>query len=391
MQPGETEIAVRGEGPGEKACDAVLLSPSVTTLAGVNAICALAQRLRQIPSPGQLAAVFDDGRRIEGNLVSGWRGSGTQIARDGAARPRGALPAAGRSGRGPGPPRRPRPVLEFHNGDRMRGTLCGYVAASTQAGGQTGVGVAPACWCSLLWISANPRRSRSPSKSIGCGGSYSTAAAAPGAPYPAGGCPPRSLVCRDGRVIAFRALRFSGDGVSVLTDQGLVRLAYRDLAEVAMPPIDAWEAYYRQLAVIDPTGDAGIVRLETGQGMVLTASTTGSRRFAMMRKRPHRRASSAGLEPHADPRRLVGGAHVVAGPRHGRSALALRAAEGRAGRRPGQQLEVASGPQRGRRRASQRRRPLSLGFWRPCAQRIGLPLCPTPRGPSAAAWASMPP
>ena len=88
-------------------------------------------------------------------------------------------------------------------------------------------------------------------------------------------CPPRSLVCRDGRVVAFRALRFSGTGVSLLTDQGLVRLAYRDLSEVVMPPIDAWEAYQRQLAKIDPTCGADIIRLETGQGMALTVSAAG--------------------------------------------------------------------------------------------------------------------
>ncbi len=49
-------------------------------------------------------------------------------------------------------------------------------------------------------------------------------------------CPPRSIVCRDGRVMAFRALRFSGEGTILLTDHGLVRLAYRDLAEIVMPP-----------------------------------------------------------------------------------------------------------------------------------------------------------
>ena len=41
------------------------------------------------------------------------------------------------------------------------------------SGRADGVG-APWCWCSLLRISANPRRSRSPWKSIGCGGSCST-------------------------------------------------------------------------------------------------------------------------------------------------------------------------------------------------------------------------
>ena len=184
-------------------------------------------------------------------------------------------------------------LLEFHNGDRMRGTICGYVAASTEAAGKRRP---PGCWCSLLRIWANPRRNRSPSKSTGCGGSCSTRPGRPGAPgggyiVGAGRLPAAVARLRDGRVIAFRALRFNGDGVSVLTDQGLVRLAYRELAEVAMQPMDAWEAYYRQLAVIDPEGDAGIVRLETGQGMVFTASATGRGHFAMKRTRRHRHAS----------------------------------------------------------------------------------------------------
>ena len=93
LPQGETEIVIRGEGPGRKECDAVLISPTVTTLAGVEEICALARRLRQAPSHCQVAAVFDDGRRIEGNLVSGWRGSGVSIARDGAAPAGGAMPA----------------------------------------------------------------------------------------------------------------------------------------------------------------------------------------------------------------------------------------------------------------------------------------------------------
>ncbi len=174
LQPGETEIAVRGEGPGHKECDAVLISPTVTTLAGVEEVCALARRLRQTPSPGQLAAVFDDGRRIEGNLVSGWRGSGVAIARDGAARP--GVRCLWLDGLAADSAPQADALLEFHNGDRMRGTMCGYVAASTEAGGHLNSGSVsvPKCWCSLLKRSASPRRNRSPSKPIGCGGSCST-------------------------------------------------------------------------------------------------------------------------------------------------------------------------------------------------------------------------
>ena len=165
LQPGETEIAVRGAGPGRKECDAVFISPSVTTQAGIDGLCALARRLRQATNLGPLAAVFDDGRRIEGNLVSGWRGNGVSIARDGPGRP--GLRCLSLDGSAADSPSQSDAVLEFHNGDRIRGTICGYAAAFTQSGPMP----APRCWCSRLKTSARPRRNRSPWRSIGCGGS----------------------------------------------------------------------------------------------------------------------------------------------------------------------------------------------------------------------------
>jgi hypothetical protein len=267
LPAGETEIAVRGEGPGRKACDALLLSRSITTQAGVEEICALARRLHQAPGSGRLVAVFDDGRRFEGSLVSGWRGSGTPIARTGGVRPAvrclrldGLITDAAQSSDA---------VLEFHNGDRIRGSVCGYAAAPTQPGQSGGPQV-------LVQPSADFHRSSSKPIAVDIDWLRRIVFDTAGPPR---GCPPRALVCRDGRVIGFRVLRFNGEGLIALTDQGLVRLAYRELAEVVMPPMDPWEAYYRQLAAIDPDGDAGIIRLEVGQGMVLTASVPRAMSF----------------------------------------------------------------------------------------------------------------
>jgi len=156
----------------------------------------------------------------------------------------------------------PNTLLEFHNGDRLRGTICGYVAASNEAGRNVGAQV-------LVQPSRESSKAGEKPIAVEIDWLQRITFDTDGPPRD---CPPRSLVCRDGRVLVFRALRFSGDGVSLLTDQGLVRLAYRELLEIGMPPSDAWDAYYRQLAEIDPQGDAGIIRLETRQGSVLTAS-----------------------------------------------------------------------------------------------------------------------
>ena len=260
-------ITVRGTGLGGKAWGAVIVSPSVATL-GVEEIRGLARRLREAPNPGLAAAAFGDGRRIEGNQASGWRGSGSTIARDGPAQ---AEARSSRDGLAAEPAPQSDSWLEFHNGDRIRGTICGYTAAATQPGQGAGAQV-------LVQL---PQDSSKPAeKPIAVEADWLRrivfdAAATRSAGYSPRHCPPRSLVCRDGRVVAFRALRFSGTGVSLLTDQGLARLAYRDLSEVVMPPIDAWEAYQRQLAKIDPTCGADIIRLETGQGMALTVSAAG--------------------------------------------------------------------------------------------------------------------
>ena len=89
-----------------------------------------------------------------------------------------------------------------------------------------------------------------------------------------------------------------------------------------MPPIDAWEAYQRQLAKIDPNCDAGIIRLETGQGMVLTVSATGS-------PVAETAGSSCFVQPawSHTPIPVAGSsvAHCMAGTRHRGSPVAVHA------------------------------------------------------------------
>jgi hypothetical protein len=262
MPAGETEIVVRGEGPGRKECDAVVLSPTASTLAGVEEICALARRLRQAPGACQLAAVFEDGRRIEGNLVSGFKGSGARMTRDPAARPGVRLLLLDGAAADAAPSSDA--LLEFHNGDRIRGSIHGYAAATTLAGESIGAQL-------LVEPSADFGKAEEKPISVEIDWLRRLVFDPTGPPRR---CPPRSVVCRDGEVIAFRAVRFSGDGVSLLTASGLKRLAYRELVEIVLPPVDAWEAYHRQLAIIDPQCEVGVVRLEAQHGMVLTAGGT---------------------------------------------------------------------------------------------------------------------
>ena len=254
-------------------------------------------RLRQAPNPGQVIAVFDDGRRIEGD-------QGSVGAAAASRSPTTAPPRRARSLRPDGlaadPAPQSDPLLEFHNGDRIRGTICGYVAASTGPGRPS----APRCSCSLLRVGKSAEKPVAVEIDWLRRIVFDTV----------GGPPLSAAVDRLPRRAGdrFPRLRFSGEGTILLTDHGLVRLAYRDLAEVVMPPVEPWDAYPRQLAAIDPNCDAGIVRLEAGQGMVLTVSANGVPAACRVGRSDLRRA--AGLEPHADPRRLVCRPHGMAGP-----------------------------------------------------------------------------
>ena len=303
LPAGETEIVIASEGPGRKEFDAVLISPTASTVADVEEICALARRLHQAPSPGQIAAVFADGRRIEGNLVSGFKGSGVGIARsqpgetsrpaapgepEGGDRSSGTFPPMGTAVRllllpgvadkGPiSPDEAPSAdtLFEFHNGDRIRGSICGYAAATTVSGESVGA---------QLLVEPSQDLGKAAKKPISVQIDWLRRIVFDSSPSTASGAPPRRCPPRLAR-LSRRAsdrlprLRFSGEGVSLITDQGLTRIGFRELAEAVLPPMDVWEAYYRQLAVVDPACDLGLVRLETRHGMVFTASSTGVRSF----------------------------------------------------------------------------------------------------------------
>ncbi len=267
LQAGSAEIAIRGEGPGGKDCDAIMISATAANLDAVDDICALAQRLRRVPSPGQVSALFENGMRLDGDAVSGWRSSGsldsTSIAAAGARSPLRCLriePHTDVKANAAGS------LFEFQNGDRLWGTYSGPAAASSQAGR-----VVPA----QLLIRPPLEFFRDPEKTVGVAVDWLRRVVFEPSAV-ARRCPPRTVLCRDGRQFTFRALRWTGDGVSLLTEEGIRRLSINELAEICMDPLETWEAYYRELAAIDSNGDAGILRIETTQGMVFTTSSSRS-------------------------------------------------------------------------------------------------------------------
>jgi len=89
---------------------------------------------------------------------------------------------------------------------------------------------------------------------------------------PRAGLEPGTLFFRDGRRLSYRSLRWESDSVTLLLKDGLRRVALADLAEIHLPRRDAWRAYYETLAVLGPDCSTRLMRLETTNGLIATAS-----------------------------------------------------------------------------------------------------------------------
>lgn len=83
---------------------------------------------------------------------------------------------------------------------------------------------------------------------------------------------PNNLVLRDGRTVAFRAIRFDAEAVSVLTAEGTRKIPFNEIAEAHLPTADFWQKYLEELAVLSPQGTARLMQLETIDGLSITGS-----------------------------------------------------------------------------------------------------------------------
>jgi len=85
---------------------------------------------------------------------------------------------------------------------------------------------------------------------------------------------PGNLYRTDGRRVSFVGVRWRKDSVMLLLDKGTREVKLSEIAEIHMPKIDPWKAYYRELAVLSPSLEARLIRFETTGGLIATGSET---------------------------------------------------------------------------------------------------------------------
>ena len=83
---------------------------------------------------------------------------------------------------------------------------------------------------------------------------------------------PGTLYYLDGRQLGFLRARWQEDSVVLLLQDGICEVKLEKIAEVHLPKIDPWQAYYQELAVLSPACRSPMARLETIGGLIATGS-----------------------------------------------------------------------------------------------------------------------
>jgi len=115
-------------------------------------------------------------------------------------------------------------------------------------------------------------------------------------PSPKGRFQAGTLFQRDGRRVSFTHIRWRESSVQLLLKNGTRTVLIGDIAEIHMPQSDPWKAYYRELAVLSPGCRSRLIRIETTDGLIATASEArfGAKPFfsddALTRAYSHRRS-----------------------------------------------------------------------------------------------------
>ncbi len=83
---------------------------------------------------------------------------------------------------------------------------------------------------------------------------------------------PSTLLFADGREVSYRGLRWRDGGITVLTSEGPLQVAFDQLAELRLPARDSWESYFEELRQLAPDGQKTLVRMSTQDDLVVTGA-----------------------------------------------------------------------------------------------------------------------
>ncbi|MCH8924238.1 MAG: NPCBM/NEW2 domain-containing protein, partial [Planctomycetes bacterium] len=83
---------------------------------------------------------------------------------------------------------------------------------------------------------------------------------------------PGTLIFRDGRTAKFRRHRFRDKSVELLLADETRQVSFGEIAELHLPAVDPWNAYYDEVAALSPNLKTRLFQIETTSGLIVTAS-----------------------------------------------------------------------------------------------------------------------
>jgi len=218
---------------------------------------------------GRYLAVFADGRRVSGDELSGWHEHPASVRLGGTLLSDPKRPLLWLQNRSLGPWQagyNSLGYIEFIGGDRIVGVAVSAKPDSTTGGLYTPTHVIvkvpeklyPHVRKQPEYVRILPCRIRR----IVCG------------PPSKRLLNPGNLYRTDGRRFSFVGVRWSKNSVTLLLDKGTREVKFSEIAEMHMPGVDPWEAYYRELTALSPSLRSRLLRYETTGGLIATASET---------------------------------------------------------------------------------------------------------------------
>jgi len=213
-------------------------------------------------------AVFSDGSRLEGERLTGWGEDAGSPRLDGTSLDDPKRPLRWLKDRRLKPWRKPPwcdGYIEFVGGDRIIGRVVGS-RLSRDAGGvrvPAHLLVAPARDPKTPARVKRPR----PIRVL-----INTVKRIVMTRNPRGDYQPGRLVRRGGRDVDFASFRLGEDSLKLLLSDTAITVKFDDITEICFPQVDPWEAYFRMLGVLSPGGRSRLVRFETIDGLIATAS-----------------------------------------------------------------------------------------------------------------------
>lgn len=235
-----------------------------TRIVTLAAVLALGASALAAGGPPRYAALLSNGQRLEGDRLSNWH--------DGNALPQ----LSGQALLAPDNPFRwlrdrsqrladlPPAYVEFHNGDRLPGTVIDY-----RTGQEQSFDPRPAHFVVRVAVNFEPPENKTVVE-IRVAAQWVRRIVwqrRGQTPYQ-----PGAAIYRDGRTLEFRAARFHAGETHLLMADGDQHLAWSDLAELHLPAVDPWTLHFDELAALCLNHKTRLIEIETSAGLVATSS-----------------------------------------------------------------------------------------------------------------------